>query len=60
MIDEPMPDKPMYDEWLASRRIAEVPDDLTDRVIAAVEKRVVQQIIMFALRMVLTNRNLPA
>ena len=41
MIDEPMPDKPMYDEWLASRRAAKVPGELTDRVMAAVEKRVV-------------------
>lgn len=43
MIDEPMPDKPMYDEWLASRRAVIVPDELTDRVMAAVEMRVVQR-----------------
>lgn len=43
MIDEPMPDKPMYDEWLASRRAVVVPDELTDRVMAAVEMRVVQR-----------------
>lgn len=43
MIDEPMPDKPMYDEWLASRRAAKVPGELTDQVMAAVEKQVVQR-----------------
>lgn len=43
MIDEPMPDEPMFDEWLASRRVAKVPDELTDRVMAAVEKRIVQR-----------------
>jgi hypothetical protein len=43
MIDEPMPEKPVYDEWLASRRAAKVPSELTDRVMAAVEKQVVQR-----------------
>jgi hypothetical protein len=43
VIDEPMPHTPMYDEWLASRRAAEVPDELIDRVMAAVENRVVQR-----------------
>ena len=38
-----MPDKPMYDEWLASRRAAKVPGELTDQVMAAVEKQVVQR-----------------
>lgn len=43
MIDEPMPEKPMYDEWIASRRAVMVPDKLADRVMAKVEKRVVQR-----------------
>ncbi len=43
MIDEPMPEKPMYDEWIASRRAARAPCELTDRVMAAVEMRVVQR-----------------
>ncbi len=33
----------MYDEWIASRRDVKVPDEMTDRVMAAVEKRVVQR-----------------
>ena len=43
MIDEPMPDKPMYDEWIASRRAAKAPCKLTDRVMTAVDERVVQR-----------------
>ena len=43
MIDEPMPDVPMYDEWIASRRAAKAHRELTDRVMTAVEERVVQR-----------------
>ena len=39
MTDEPMPNKPIYDEWIASRRAAEPSSDLTDRVMAAIEER---------------------
>jgi hypothetical protein len=44
MIDEPVSENPMYDEWIASRRAAEAPRELTDRVMAAVEKRVVHYV----------------
>ena len=43
MIDKPMPEKPRYDEWIASRRAVMVPDELTNRVMVAVEKRVLQR-----------------
>ena len=38
-----MADEPMYDEWIANRRAAEPSRELTDRVMAAVEQRVVQR-----------------
>ena len=37
-----MADEPMYDKWIANRRAAQPPRDLTDRVMAAVEERDVQ------------------
>jgi hypothetical protein len=43
MIDEPMPDNPFYDEWIASRRALKAPRELTDRVMNAVEDRIVQR-----------------
>lgn len=39
MTDEPMPENALYDEWIARRRAAIVPGELTDRVMAAVEKQ---------------------
>ena len=38
-----MADEPMYDEWIANRRVAEPSRELTDRVMAAVEQRDVQR-----------------
>ena len=34
-----MANEPMYDEWIAHRRAAEPSDELTDRIMAAVEER---------------------
>ena len=42
MDNEPMDNEPMYDEWIANRRSAEPSRDLTDRLMAAVEKRAPQ------------------
>ena len=38
-----MTDEPMYDEWIANRRAVEPSRELTDRVMAAVEGRVVHR-----------------
>lgn len=38
-----MANKPMYDEWIAHRRVAARSRDLTDRVMAAVEKQDMQR-----------------
>ena len=38
-----MADRSMYDEWIANRRAAELPRELTDRVMAAVEEQDAQR-----------------
>jgi hypothetical protein len=38
-----MPNKPIYDQWIACRRAAEPSRDLTDRVMAAIEERDAQR-----------------
>lgn len=43
MADERLPNKSIYDEWIAKRRSAEPSRELTDRVMAAVEGRGAQR-----------------
>lgn len=43
MNNEPMPDQSIYDEWVSSRRTADAPRGLTDRVMTALEQRVVHR-----------------
>jgi hypothetical protein len=43
VFDEPTPDQPIYDEWIASRRAIKAPRELADRVMTAVEERGVQR-----------------
>ena len=39
MTDRPTGDEHVYDDWIANRRAVEPPSELTDRVMALVEKQ---------------------
>jgi len=54
-----MADEPKYDEWIANRRAAKPSRELTDRVMAAVQKREVERklFVSLAYRM---NQSRPA